>query len=192
MATFSERLREALGPDGYDTCLRRSVQSVTLYEAKRILTQMEAQRTAENLASLRAFQRKYVYWEIAKAVLETTSLTPHERAQVWWKTATSKEPLGDETAWKRGRVIEKELKALADTIRPVFASHPDDDAAIDEFIRQSFVSTVQYTTLAGGNIVKDGNSGDAQRHFSPNFVFTGSIQSGKSSISESHVGILSQ
>lgn len=147
MATFSERLRAAIGPSGYDASLRRSIQSVALYEAKRVLIQMETQRTVDNLPSLRAFQRKHVYWELAKAVLETSDLAPHEQTQVWWRTGTSKEPLGAETAWKRAKNIEKELKSLEETIRPLLAEAQSDDEAIDTFIRQSFVSTNEWCGL---------------------------------------------
>lgn len=140
MSTFSDRLRNAIGPGGYDNALRRSMQSVALFEAKRVLAQMEAQRTAENLASLRAFQRKHVHWEVAKAVLETTDLQPQQRAEIMWRTGTSKEPLGPETAWKRCKTIDKELKTLADSIRPLQAGGRSHEEAIDEFVRQAFVS----------------------------------------------------
>lgn len=148
MATFGERLKNAIGPRGYENSLRRSIQSVALYEAKRILAQIEAQRTAENLASLRAFQRKHIHWETAKALLETTDLQPHERAEVFWRTGTSKEPLGPETAWKRSKMIDKELKAICEKIATIQSGRAlTHDQAIDEFIRQDFVSIVYYVIL---------------------------------------------
>ena len=140
MSTFAERLRNATSP-GYDNSLRRSIQSVVLFEARRILSQIEAQRTAENLENLKAFQKKHVHWELANALLETTDLLPHQRAAVMWRTATSREPLGPETAWKRSKTIEKELKAICDSIRPLQADGRSHDEAIDEYILQTFVST---------------------------------------------------
>jgi len=144
MSTFSERLSSAIGPRGYDHGLRRSIQSVALFEAKRILAQIEAQRTAENVVALRAFQRKHVHWEAAKASLETTDLQPHQCAEVLWRTGTSKEALGAETAWKRSKMIDKELKALCDAIGPIQAAVPGrtHEEAIDEYIQQQFVSLV--------------------------------------------------
>jgi hypothetical protein len=141
MSNFGERLSNVIGPRGYDTSLRRSIQSVALFEARRILAQMEAQRTADNQVKLRAFQRKHVHWELAKAVLETTDLTPTEQLQVMWRTGTSKEPLGSETAWKRYKMIDKEIKTLCDKIAPLQAAGRTHEEAIDEFIRQAFVST---------------------------------------------------
>lgn len=139
MSTFAERLRNAISP-GYDNTLRRSIQSVVLFEARRVLSQIEAQRTAENLGNLRIFQRKHVHWELANALLEATDLTPQQRAAVMWRTGTSREPLGPETAWKRSKNIDKELKAICDAVRPLQAGGRSHDEAIDEYIIQSFVS----------------------------------------------------
>ena len=149
MATFNERLRNVVGPRGYEGGLRRSIQSVVLFEAKRILAQMEAQRTAENLAALRAFQRKHVHWEVAKAVLETTDLQSHERNEVLWRTGTSKEPLGAETAWKRCKIIEKELQNLADAIHPFQAPGRSDEEAIDLYVQSAFVSCYNHVVDDG-------------------------------------------
>jgi hypothetical protein len=137
MSTFAERLRNATSP-GYDNSLRRSIQSVVLFEARRILSQIETQRTAENLENLKAFQKKHVHWELANALLETTDLLPHQRAAVMWRTGTSREPLGPETAWKRSKTIDKELKAICDSIRPLQADGRSHDEAIDEYILQTF------------------------------------------------------
>lgn len=138
--TFGARLNAAI--DGaYDTQLRRSIQSVVLYEAKRILAQIEAQRFAQNMGQLRAFQRKHVHWELCKAVLNLTTLHPHQRVEVLWRTATSKEPLGADTAWKRAKTIEKEVKALAETISSIQnARKCTHQQAIDAYIEQQFVS----------------------------------------------------
>jgi hypothetical protein len=141
MATFGERLSSVLGTNaGYDPSLRRSIQNAALFEAKRIIDHMEAQRAADDsLEHLRAFQRKYVFWELAKQVLDTTHLQPEERAQVLWRKMTTKEPLGPETAWKRVRTIEKELESLADAIRPLLqAGGRSEEQAIDEYIAQAF------------------------------------------------------
>jgi hypothetical protein len=144
MATFGERLSSVLGTNaGYDPSLRRSIQNAALFEAKRIIDHMEAQRAADDsLEHLRAFQRKYVFWELAKQVLDTTHLQPEERAQVLWRKMTTKEPLGPETAWKRVRTIEKELESLADAIRPLLqAGGRSEEQAIDEYIARAFVSS---------------------------------------------------
>jgi hypothetical protein len=198
MATFGERLSSVLGTNaGYDPSLRRSIQNAALFEAKRIIDHMEAQRAADDsLEHLRAFQRKYVFWELAKQVLDTTHLQPEERAQVLWRKMTTKEPLGPETAWKRVRTIEKELESLADAIRPLLqAGGRSEEQAIDEYIAQAFVSShiyiqdrILFCWYQTCTLLTTVNP------FSLLHLITsiGGFQQGQPSCSDSHVGIHSQ
>ena len=41
-------------------------------------------------------------------------LFPHQKEEILWRTATSKESLQPEVSWKRVKLIEKELGNLAD------------------------------------------------------------------------------
>jgi hypothetical protein len=139
MVTFRERLNQALGPRGYDVSLRRSLQSVVLFEAKRCVAEFEARRTAQHLPPLRVFQRKALHWETAKNLLESTDLQPYQCEEVTWRTCTSKLPLGDDTSWKRVKIIEKELSKLADQIRPYQTDGLSSDEAVDIYVQGLYV-----------------------------------------------------
>ena len=139
MASFNERLNRLVGPRGYDVSLRRSIQSVILYEANRCLADLEARRLAEHLPGLRAFQRKVVLWETAKNILDATDLLPHQKEEIMWRTGTSKQPLGHETAWKRAKMTDKELVTLADRIRPFQIAGRSSDEALDAYIQSQYV-----------------------------------------------------
>lgn len=109
--TFQDRLKHAIGPRGYENCMRRSVQSVILYEAHRCV---EAR-----LPSLRPFQRKLAFFDQANALLDTLDfLHMHQKEEVMWRTATSKETLMPEVAWKRMRLIDRELVKLSEKVQP--------------------------------------------------------------------------
>ena len=104
MASFQERFKQALGPRGYEQCMRRSVQTVILYEAHRCI--------ASRLSSLRPFQRKLAFFDQALALLAQSDLLPHQREEVMWRTGTSKESMQPETAWKV-RVVSRCSQELA-------------------------------------------------------------------------------
>jgi hypothetical protein len=139
MATFHERLNLALGPHGYNVGLRRSLQSVVLFEAKRCVDEFEASRTAQHLPPLRSVQCKAILWKVAQAILASMYIQPRQREEILWRTRTSKEPLGDEIAWKRARMIEKDLSKLTDDIRPYQADGRSSDEAVDLYIQGLFV-----------------------------------------------------
>ena len=140
MATFRERLNQALGPRGYDDSLRRSVQSVVLFEAKRCVEEFEAGRSTQRLPLLRVFQRKAVHWAIAKDLLASTDLQPYQCTEVLWRTCTNKQPLGDDNSWRRAKVIAKELSKLADQIRSHQTGGLSSDEAVDLYVQGLYVS----------------------------------------------------
>lgn len=86
MATFQERLKHAIGARGYEHCMRRSVQTVILFEAHRCIS--------DKLPSLRPFQRKLAFFDQAMALLEGTNLLPHQKDEVMWRTGTSRVRFG--------------------------------------------------------------------------------------------------
>ncbi len=53
MSTWQERFKIAVGPRGYDGSMRRSLQTVLLYEAKRCIESTQQK--------LRPFQRKLAH-----------------------------------------------------------------------------------------------------------------------------------
>ena len=94
-----------------------SVATVTspaiLYEAKRCV--------AGRLPSLRPFQRKAAFMGQAFALLDSLDfLYPHQKAEILWRTASSKEQLDAEVAWKRAKCVEKELDDLAEKSRHLY------------------------------------------------------------------------
>eukprot|EP00980_Cylindrotheca_fusiformis_P012898 scaffold3211_cov120-Cylindrotheca_fusiformis.AAC.6 len=131
MATFQERFKEALGPRGYESCMRRSVQTVILYEAYRCI--------GTKLLTLRPFQRKIALWDQAVALVKQSDLLPHQREEVLWRTGTSKALLDSDTAWKRLKVSEKELdKLVNEKVKPIYKIGQTHEELCKEFIQKQF------------------------------------------------------
>lgn len=161
-----------MGERGYENCMRRSVQTVILFEANRCLQ--------SRLQTLRPFQRKIAFFDQAKALVDQCDLLPHQREEVMWRTGTSKEPMAIETvslfflkgssnlfhfshilesilstkkkAWKRMKLIEKELEKLLDKVRPLFREGMSHEECCNEFIQKQFE-------------IVSGNKGNAQAPF---------------------------
>ena len=132
MSTFQERFKQALGERGYEAGMRRSVQTVLLYEAHRCI--------ADRLASLRPFQRKLAFMDQATALVDSTELLSHQKEEIMWRTGTSKEPMAPETAWKRMKLIEKELEKVQEKVKTLCENGLSHDASCDLFIQQQYVS----------------------------------------------------
>jgi hypothetical protein len=113
--------------------MRRSIQTVILYEAHRCV--------ADRLPSMRPFQRKLAFFDQAIALAETTSLLPHQREEIMWRTGTSKEPMQPDTAWKRMKLIEKEVEKLQEKIKPTCGNGKTHDEIVNDHIQQQYVST---------------------------------------------------
>lgn len=70
MSTWLERLILLVGPRGYHDCMRRSLQSVILYEAKRCIE--------DELPNLKPFQRKIALMDQANGLIDSLPfLLPH-------------------------------------------------------------------------------------------------------------------
>ncbi|KAI2497447.1 hypothetical protein MHU86_17051 [Fragilaria crotonensis] len=138
--TWLSRLQEAIGPSGYDSSHRRSVQTVVLYEANRCI--------ADALPHLRPFQRKVAYIDMANALLDSINfIPPHQRLEIFWRTGTSKEPMNADTAWKRRKLLTKDIERIKDAVTDRAAtsglSHED---AIDSYLQN------ELETSPGGSV----------------------------------------
>lgn len=135
MATWEARLNAVFGPQGYESCMRRSLQTVILYEANRCI--------APALGTLRPFQRKLAYIDMANALVDSLEgVMPHQKAEILWRTGTSKEAMNAETAWKRRKLLNKELENIRVAVAPLLANRTHDQA-IDAYIQ------VQFETVTG-------------------------------------------
>ena len=133
MSTWEDRLKAVMGGRGYENCMRRSLQSVILYEAKRCV--------APRLPSLRPFQRKLAFVDQAHALVESLDfLFPHQKEEILWRTAVSKEVLTAEMAWKREKLIEKELANLSKQIKPFLGRGRSHQESCDMLTQMLFVS----------------------------------------------------
>jgi hypothetical protein len=133
MPTFQEKLKEAIGEKGYDNGMRRSVQTVILYEANRMIK--------DKLNALRPFQRKLAFFDQALALVDELDCLPSpHREEVLWRTASSKEQMEAETAWKRMKMIEKDVEKMAEKIKPLCTSGKGHDEVCSEYVQKLYVS----------------------------------------------------
>lgn len=119
MATFHERLHQAISEYGgeYDPVMRRSFQTVLMFEANRCLK--------DKLPALRPFQRKLAVFDQAKFLLDEisgeTSLvglkTRARQEEIMWRTGTSKESLNPESMWSRATRLTKDVEKVAEQVR---------------------------------------------------------------------------
>jgi hypothetical protein len=130
MSTWETRLYEAFEPGGYENCMRRSLQTVILYEANRCIS--------SSLPGLRPFQRKLAFLDMANALLDSlTILQPHQKAEVLWRTGTSKQTMNADTAWKRRKLLNKEIENIRTAISPLLTGRSHDQA-LDAYIQLQF------------------------------------------------------
>jgi hypothetical protein len=133
MSTWHDRLKAIIGPRGYHPCMRRSLQTVILYEAKRAVE--------PRLKTLRPYQRKAAFMEQCSFLLESLDfVTPTQKEEVLWRTMTSRLPLDGTVAWTRLKSVGKELKDLADQIKAFTAPGRSHREAIDRLVQSLFVS----------------------------------------------------
>lgn len=99
--SFQARVKSAVNGK-YHSCMRRSLQSVALYEANRCLV--------GRYGKLRPFQRKWALLATAVDLLNTLDfLTDEQRQEIMYRTNSSKEPLAPELAWRRMKLITREI-----------------------------------------------------------------------------------
>ncbi len=135
MTSFVERLKEALGERGYESYTRRSVQTAILFEALRCL--------CDQLPAMRPFQRKLAFYDQAKALLGATGFSSQQQTEIMWRTGTSREVLNPESAWKRAKLVEKEVEKIRDKVKPLCGVGKSHHAIVDEYIQQQYVSETE-------------------------------------------------
>mmetsp|Transcript_609 Transcript_609/g.1253 ORF Transcript_609/g.1253 Transcript_609/m.1253 type:complete len:416 (-) Transcript_609:119-1366(-) len=100
---FATRAKLTIG-GRFDPCMRRSVQSIVLYEADRCLR--------SRYAFLKPFQKKIALYLTAVDLVKTLDfLTDQNREEVMFRTNSSKQPVPPDLAWKRLRALERDIKA---------------------------------------------------------------------------------
>ena len=135
-SAWQDRLKPIIGAVGYQSYMRRSMQTVVLYEAQRCI--------APRVSRLRPFQKRALLMSMVYNILsEIDFMTPSDKEAVLWKTQRSQEQLDPATAWKRCRIIERDLNKLLRQM-PKFAS-PDrpHGVAVDMLVQTIFVSSLR-------------------------------------------------
>jgi hypothetical protein len=79
---------------------------------------------------------------MANALLDSiTFIPPHQRLEIFWRTGTSKEPMNADTAWKRRKLLTKDIERIKEAVTERAAnsglSHED---AIDSYLQNALVS----------------------------------------------------
>ena len=101
---WQNRLRLIVGPQGYQPYQRRSLQTIVLYEAKRIIRPL--------LTRLRPFQKRVLLLEEVYKLLDAIPsdfLNPHQKEQILWRTQKGGKQIDDVRAWQRTKIIERDL-----------------------------------------------------------------------------------
>lgn len=102
---------------------------------------------------MRPFQRKIAFYDQVTALLEATGLSEQDRIQVLWRTGTSQEALTPTTAWKRMKLVEKEVDKIREKIRPLCKPGKSHKAIMKEFIQLQFVSFLCCRHLSEWNLM---------------------------------------
>lgn len=139
MSTWEDRLKVLIGAGGYTPGMRRSLQTVILFEANRCVS--------DAFSMLRPYQKKFAYLDMATALLDSlTCLAPHHKEAVLWRTGTSKELMLPEIAWKRRKLLIKELEKISNAVTPLTQGRSHDQV-VEAFIQQQYVSDTWYPFL---------------------------------------------
>jgi len=111
----------------YESYMRRSLQSIALYEAHRCLEFRYSQ--------LRPFQKKFALYATATELLKDLGfLNFFQRQEIMFRTIASKEPLAPDLAWRRMKLITREINTsiLTPAYRAVIQSDENKDKSHDE------------------------------------------------------------
>ena len=130
-STFQTRLK-SLMHGTYLPNMRRSVQTIVLYEADRCL---KAQYKL-----LRPFQRKIALHDAATDLARTLDWIPGgHKSEVMFRTATGKKPLSPDLAWRRMKLIDRDIaKTIIPGVRPFMGPGVTHQAACDAYIQSQF------------------------------------------------------
>mmetsp|Transcript_14629 Transcript_14629/g.14108 ORF Transcript_14629/g.14108 Transcript_14629/m.14108 type:complete len:333 (-) Transcript_14629:83-1081(-) len=129
--SFPDRLADAIG-GRYSAAMRRSVQTVVLYEANRCLK--------DRYSALRPFQRKIALYDTAVDLINSFEvIPPYLRTEIMYRTASSKLPLSADLAWRRMKLIDREIqKIIIPKIKPFLESDKDHKDICSEFIQDQY------------------------------------------------------
>ena len=131
---WQERLKLIIGSHGYQPYMRRSMQTVVLYEAKRCI--------APRLSRLRSFQRRALLMSMVCNILsEIDFIAPTDKEAVLWKTQRSEEQLDPLTAWNRCKIIDRSLNKLLLQIPPFMSPERPHMISVDMLVQSMFVSS---------------------------------------------------
>jgi len=127
--SFQFRVRNAVNGI-YQPSMRRSIQSIALYEADRCLTYRYPQ--------LRPFQKKWALFATAVELLRTLDFLNHyQRQEIMFRTNASKEPLAPDLAWRRMKLITREINStIIPKAKELIALPENKDKSHDEICKQ--------------------------------------------------------
>lgn len=132
---WQDRLRLIVGPEGYQLYMRRSLQTIILYEAKRIIR--------PRLSHLRPFQKRALLLEQVYMLLDAIPLDflePQQKEQILWRTQKDGKQLDDVTAWKRTKIIERDLAKTLKDFKPFTAHGRTHQESVNMFVLAAYVS----------------------------------------------------
>lgn len=131
-----------VGPMGYQSYMRRSMQTVLLYEAKRCIL--------PRISRLRPFQKRVLLMTMTYNILRDIDiLTPSEKEAVLWKTQRSQQQLDPVTAWKRCKIIERDLGKLCQQLAQYVEASRTHQQSVNLLVQHLYVSwfgSVLHTT----------------------------------------------
>lgn len=132
---WQNRLKLVIGTEGYMTYMRRSLQTIVLFEAKRCI--------GPRLASLRPFQKRTLLLEQVYRLLEAMPgafLSPYEKEQILWRTQKDGKQLDDVTAWKRAKIIERDLARTIKEFQRFGVQGRTHQESVNLFVQFTYVS----------------------------------------------------
>ena len=120
------------------------MQTVVLKEAQRCI--------APRVPRLRPFQKRALLMSMVYSILgEIDFMTPREKEAVLWKTQTSQEQLDPVTAWKRCKIIARDLDKLIRLMPRYMAPGRPHHVSVDMLVQALFVSLQRcFPTLFSG------------------------------------------
>ena len=135
-ATVQTRLKSIMNGT-YNPSMRRSVQTIVLYEADRCLKSVYKQ--------LRPFQRKIALYDCAADLVNTLDWIPGgHRMEVMYRTASGKTPLSPDLAWRRMKLIDREIaKTIIPGVKPFICPELTHQQACDAYIESQYQSIAQ-------------------------------------------------
>lgn len=129
--TFVSRVFLAIGRR-YIVNMRRSVQTVVLYEANRCLS--------NHYGHLKPFQRKAALLDTAKDLVNSLSFIPvYQRMEIMFRTAAGKVVLSPELAWRRMKLIHRDIsKTIIPKINILIKGCKDHDELCTKFLQHTY------------------------------------------------------